>query len=659
MENINKEKTILNNRYELLEEIGSGGMAHVFKARCRVLNRFVAIKMLKEEFVNDEEFVNRFRVEAQAAASLSHPNIVSIYDVLQKSNNHYIVMEYIDGITLKEYIEQKGKLDWKEAVNIAIQICSAIEHAHKNRIIHRDIKPHNIILTKDKIAKVTDFGIARATTSSTITMGGHTIGSVHYISPEQARGGYTDEKSDLYSLGIVIYEMVTGELPFEDENPVAVALKHIQVEPKEPIAIDFKLPFGLNDIIMNAITKDQTKRYQTAADMLNHLYLILKAPHSNYKIISNHDFETRKIPIINENNSDEVKLDLIGNTNPKNTNKREKKTKTDNLTMWLAIATSIIIMAILIVVAFNVILPTLGLFKNESQDFTVADYIGRNYVEVQNELASQDINVNIIKKNSDTVEKDLIIDQNKAKGEKIKKGGYSFLEFQVSTGPKTYKVLSLKNLDSREAETMLTDKGLKYETIEEYNDVVATGIVIRTDPDSDTEITKDKTIKIYKSKGPEEKFSIIPNLIGKTRLEALKILENENLTLGKVLPDNTSNIIDAIIKQDPNANTKAKQGYPVNIYFEEKKIPTKQIIRETIELEDATKYGDDIRVMIEATPSDTRQTKLVFDGMKGKNKFPFSYSVEVPPNGYTKVRIFLDYEIMSEFVEDWSGSTKQ
>jgi serine/threonine-protein kinase len=265
------EGRVLGNRYELIEKIGGGGMALVYKAKCRLLDRVVAVKILRPEFTNDEEFVKRFRIEAQAAASLSHPNIVSIHDVGHEDDVHYIVMEYVDGITLKEYILKKGLLSWKEAVSIASQICSAIEQAHRNSIVHRDIKPHNILITRDGIAKVADFGIARAVSSSTITMVGSTIGSVHYFSPEQARGGYTDEKSDLYSLGIALYEMVTGRVPFDGETPVAVALKHIQDQPVPPLDYESSLPKGVNDIIMKAIKKDQSKRYQSASEMLSDL----------------------------------------------------------------------------------------------------------------------------------------------------------------------------------------------------------------------------------------------------------------------------------------------------------------------------------------------------------------------------------------------------
>ena len=245
----------LGNRYEILEKIGVGGMATVYKARCKLLNRNVAIKVLKDEFANDAEFIKRFQIEAQAAASLSHPNIVSIYDVGNEDNMHYIVMELIEGETLKDIITRKGKLDWREAVDIAAQIAAGLAKAHANHIIHRDIKPHNIIITKDGVAKVTDFGIAKAVSNSTINAFGSTIGSVHYFSPEHARGGYTDEKSDIYSLGVVLYEMVTGKLPFDGDTPVSVALKHIQETPKEPIEINKDIPIGVNNIIMKQSKK--------------------------------------------------------------------------------------------------------------------------------------------------------------------------------------------------------------------------------------------------------------------------------------------------------------------------------------------------------------------------------------------------------------------
>ena len=287
-------------RYEMLEKVGNGGMATVYKAKDRVLNRFVAVKVLKEEFTTDEEFIRRFNIEAQSAAGLTHPNIVSVYDVGHEDEIHFIVMELIQGKTLKEIIKEEGTLPWKWSVNIAIQIASALEAAHKNNIVHRDIKPHNIIITEDGVAKVTDFGIAKAVSNSTITAFGTTIGSVHYFSPEHARGGFTDAKSDLYSLGIVMYEMLTGRVPFDADTPVSIALKHMQEKPVEPIKLNPTIPFALNQIIVKAMQKEPSARYQSATEMLKDLSLALKNPEGNFVQEGAEDNYTRKLNTITD-----------------------------------------------------------------------------------------------------------------------------------------------------------------------------------------------------------------------------------------------------------------------------------------------------------------------------------------------------------------------
>ncbi|HPW41509.1 MAG TPA: Stk1 family PASTA domain-containing Ser/Thr kinase, partial [Bacillota bacterium] len=273
---------VLGDRYEILEKVGGGGMALVYKAKCRLLNRYVAIKVLRPEFTEDEEFVKKFRREAQSAASLSHPNIVGIYDVGTENNSYYIVMEYIKGQTLKELIKSKGTLGVEYSTNIAIQICYALEQAHKNNIVHRDIKSHNILIREDNSVKVTDFGIARAVSSSTITNTGNVIGSVHYFSPEQARGGYVDEKSDIYSLGVVMYEMLTGRLPFEGDSPIAVALKHIQEEPEPPSGINSRIPKAIEAIIMKCMEKEVSKRYNSASEIINDLRQSLVMPNGDF-----------------------------------------------------------------------------------------------------------------------------------------------------------------------------------------------------------------------------------------------------------------------------------------------------------------------------------------------------------------------------------------
>ena len=291
---------MLNNRYEILEKIGNGGMATVYKAKCHVLNRYVAVKVLRDEFTTDSEFIKKFNTEAQSAASLTHPNIVSIYDVCNEDNLYYIVMELIQGKTLKEIIVEDGMLSWKWSVNIAMQIASALEMAHKHNIIHRDIKPHNIIITEDGIAKVTDFGIAKAVSNSTITAFGTTIGSVHYFSPEHARGGFTDAKSDLYSLGVVMYEMLTGRVPFDADTPVSVALKQVQEEPIDPLKYNSNIPISVDKIILKAMQKDPNLRYQNATQMLEDLSLALKKPDEDFVVLEKlrEDSPTQKVPTI-------------------------------------------------------------------------------------------------------------------------------------------------------------------------------------------------------------------------------------------------------------------------------------------------------------------------------------------------------------------------
>ena len=310
---MNLEGKLLGNRYEIIEKIGNGGMATVYKATDKVLKRYVAVKILRDEYTTDEEFIRRFEAEAQSAARLTHANIVSIYDVGVEGNLYYIVMELIQGKTLKEIIiKERGPLPWKWSINMAIQIASALEMAHRNNIIHRDIKPHNIIVTEDGVAKVTDFGIAKAVSNSTITAFGTTIGSVHYFSPEHARGGYTDAKSDLYSLGVVMYEMVTGRVPFDADTPVSVALKHMQEEPEEPIKVNPNVPIAVNKIIMKALQKDTNLRYQTASEMLVDLKRALKNPDGDFVEDLEYD-PTARTQVINTKGYGEEKRGGKGN----------------------------------------------------------------------------------------------------------------------------------------------------------------------------------------------------------------------------------------------------------------------------------------------------------------------------------------------------------
>ncbi|MDP4093849.1 MAG: Stk1 family PASTA domain-containing Ser/Thr kinase [Bacillota bacterium] len=647
---VEMEGMILGNRYELLEKIGGGGMALVYKAKCNLLNRFVAVKILRSDFTNDEEFVKRFRIEAQAAASLSHPNIVSIYDVGHEGNIHYIVMEYVDGITLKDYISRKGALNWREAIEISIQICSAIEHAHRNHIVHRDIKPHNILLTNEGIIKVTDFGIARAVSASTITMVGSTIGSVHYFSPEQARGGFVDEKSDIYSLGITLYEMVTGRLPFDGESPVAVALKHIQDEPEVPMMINKDIPSGVNDIIMKAIKKELGKRYQSATDMLRDFYKVLKEPGGNFVTVENDSGSpTKRIQAIGNNTP--IKRDefLIKENKPDNTKGNKKK---DKLTYILAGITSVIIIALAIFIGYNAVMPSIK--PEQHKDFVMENYKNKDINDVKDELSKAGIdvdNIKVTRQNSNDVDKDMIISQTPAQGSTLKPGGYNNIEFVVSDGPKVEKMPDLTKRDAREAATRAEqDYGLKVTMEDEFNDTVAEGLVTRTDPEAGDDVKSGDSVTIYRSKGPQITQTKVPKLIGLTESQAKKALADANLTLGKEFPEGSSNT-GKIIDQKPAAGTSIEENKPVDIYFQNN-LQGRVNVTRMISLNNPQSLPDTVHIVVQAVPSDTNAMEVLMDKQVNQKDFPVQVVIPVPNGGTTDVKVFINEKQTDEFVQN-------
>ncbi|QNU65597.1 Stk1 family PASTA domain-containing Ser/Thr kinase [Ruminiclostridium herbifermentans] len=550
------EGQVLGNRYTLLEKIGGGGMAVVYKSKDTLLNRFVAIKVLRAEFSTDEEFVKRFNVEAQSVASLSHPNVVSIYDVGYQNNIHYIVMEYVDGLTLKEYINKNGALDWQEAIKISIQICSAIEHAHKNNIVHRDIKPHNILMTKEGIAKVTDFGIARAVTSSTITMVGSTIGSVHYFSPEQARGGFIDDKSDLYSLGIVMYEMVTGRVPFDGDSPVAVALKHIQEIPPEPRKFMPSLPYGVNEIINKAVQKDQSLRYQSATAMIVDLNKVLVRPQGGFvgQNVASNQATIRMQPLNNSN---------IPNHNRNNTTNNymeaKKQNKKNTTAYWLAGITSVLVIAIALFFTISL------LSKGNKETYEIGNYKGKNFSLVEEELIAKGINYTEIWQENDDYEKGIILEQSLPAGTTYRDGKYTNLELIISKGPQMAKVPDVVEREKREAENEIKTAGLTSKFVNEYNDDIPAGYVIKTEPAADKELKVGSEVVIYVSNGTELKTVKVPNLVGKTETEAEKLLAESKLVLGKIIPAGvTKGIVD---RQLPAAFEDVTEGDSVTIFL--------------------------------------------------------------------------------------------
>ncbi len=565
---------MLNNRYEILEKIGNGGMAIVYKAKCHVLNRFVAIKILKDEFTTDSEFIKKFNSEAQSAASLTHSNIVSIYDVGNEDNLYYIVMELIKGKTLKEIIIEDGILSWKWSVSIAIQIASALETAHKNNIIHRDIKPHNIIITEDGIAKVTDFGIAKAVSNSTITAFGTTIGSVHYFSPEHARGGYTDAKSDLYSLGIVMYEMLTGRVPFDADTPVSVALKQVQEEPVEAIKYNSSIPVSVNRIILKAMQKDPNLRYQNATEMLKDLSMALKKPNEDFVVLvsKSDDSPTQKVPTLYE-----LEMEKHNERKAPRTNREEtKKGKFEKIKEYyqkhpmIKVLTFMILALVLFIgVMFGTItflkskrpaqeaMPNLAGYKNEQR------LTKEEATKKLNELGFT--NIKYEEEYHDEAESGYVIRQKP----EFKDSGYriNVTEEIILTISKGQKMVTLpKKLVGKKLEDVqksLDDLELKYEIIEENSEKVEAGIVIKVEPEEGEEITAATPVNITVSKGSALKDIVVPNVLNNSEADARNKLAGLNITVNT--EEHADKSDGVVISQSIVAGKTIKEGENITI----------------------------------------------------------------------------------------------
>ncbi len=543
---------VLGNRYEIVEKVGAGGMATVYKAKCRLLNRNVAIKVLKDEFANDAEFLKRFQVEAQSAASLSHPNIVSIYDVGNEDNLHYIVMELIEGKTLKEIITENGKLPWKESANIASQIASGLMKAHSNHIVHRDIKPHNIIITKDGVAKVTDFGIAKAVSNSTINAFGSTVGSVHYFSPEHARGGYTDEKSDIYSLGVVLYEMVTGKLPFDGDSPVTVALKHIQEVPTEPIELNKEIPMGINNIIMKAMAKDISERYQTASELHNDLEKILRDPtaptETVVRIKAQNEFPTQRIPIVGVENTNENKYDL--KEEKEGNDMKKKVTKTQAIVRLVLI---IILGIALFFGAFK--LGTFALTKlfGENKVVTVPMLVGDEQEEAKRKLEELGLKMEVRSSIESDLPEGYVVKQYYNEGYELKEG--ATVEVTLSKGGKVVLVPDVTKSTVDAAKILIEQKGLVFETVEEFSNDVPSGDIIKQEPTVNEEVAPGSTVKVYVSKGLESGLVVVPNVIGDKEDVAVKAIRDAKLVAEVTTVKDTSKDDGVVVSQSPDPDT--------------------------------------------------------------------------------------------------------
>lgn len=570
---MNLEGKIIGNRYEIIEKIGNGGMATVYKARCTILNRYVAVKVLREEFTTDEEFIKRFNTEAQAAASLTHPNIVSVFDVGQEYNIYYIVMELIQGKTLKQIIAEEGALPWKWSVNIAIQICSALEVAHKNGIVHRDIKPHNIIITEEGIAKVTDFGIAKAVSNSTITAFGTTIGSVHYFSPEHARGGYTDAKSDIYSLGVVMYEMVTGKVPFDADTPVSVALKHMQEEPIEPVKLNSKIPVAVNQIILKAMKKDASLRYASATEMIKDLSLALKNPSGKFVQEKNTNDFTRVIPTISENMvSPKQYKENSGRTSKKNEPEKTGLAKyleeNPKMKKVIYIGVPILVVALCILVFWGSLTITQKIFETGTEQSSGVSLISVENMtidEAKSKLDAAGIKYDIEEVYNKDVEVGKVISQKPAPGTNYDVTKNSPVKLTISKGAKIVKMPKVKGKKYEEAVEELEKVELIPERVDETSQTVEEGIVIKQDVTEGKEINAGETVKVYVSIGTGLEKVSIPSVTDIDIEQAKKILTEKKIEVNITYQEDTSKSNGIVLKQSLEVGSVVDEGTAITL----------------------------------------------------------------------------------------------
>ena len=579
--------TLLGERYEIIEKIGAGGMSIVYKAKDNRLQRFVSIKELREEYVQDEEFVTKFRKEALSAARLSHPNIVGIYDVGSNQDLHYIVMEYVEGKTLKQVIAEKGPFDVKTVLELGIQMVSALKHAHQKKIIHRDIKPQNILMTNDGVLKVTDFGIAKAVDSSTIVATGNAIGSVHYFSPEQAKGKYVNESSDLYSCGIVLFELATKRLPFEADSHISIALKHINEAFPRPSSINPNVPQNLENLILKATAKNQADRYQNADEMLHDMRGVLQ--NSGY-VIEENGFTEKTIllsasetQLLRESEKEPLKADE--NHEPKNKedsiyeaevgfSKEEEEDDSEVSTFYKVVARLggvLVTLALVIVISLACVLwlPSLG----KGKTYSVPKVTGMTLEQAQEVLGKSNLKYHIVQLPTNKADNGTVIEQDPAAGEAAKKGAYIELTVAISNDVEeepTVEEVSIPdftNKESSEVMSEITKLGLQVgETTFDYHNTVESGQVISHTPTAGAKVKSGDVVDLVISKGSkkDEKVSV-PNVVGSTLDEARAKLEGMNLKLGQSKEEHSDTEAGYIIRQKLSVGTAVAPGTKVDV----------------------------------------------------------------------------------------------
>lgn len=598
----------LADRYEILEQIGTGGMSDVYRAKCHKLNRFVAIKVLKKEYSEDKTFVSKFRAEAQAAAGLTHPNIVNVYDVGDENGIYYIVMELVEGITLKKYIEKKGKIPYKEAVSIAIQVAKGMQAAHSHHIVHRDIKPQNIIISRDGKVKVTDFGIAKAASSSTITSS--TMGSVHYISPEQARGGYSDERSDIYSFGITLFEMLTGTVPFDGDSTVSVAVQHIQEEIPKPSTVADGIPVSIDMIVLKCTQKKTERRYQDAAELIADLKKSLVAPDENFvkmmpvynapgqpetvqaaeESSENNDGQENQNSdeSMAENKKDSEDIDdellddeLLDDDDDEEDIDDENNDKLDKIFKWIGAG---IIALIVIITIFVVAKLFIGGSSNKKEEETttqaqtttaaskedaskkvsVPSVIGKTEEEAKTTLNSLGLGYKATYQPSNTIPEGTVISQGTSSGTKVAKN--TTITLSISSGPESSSVPNVVGQDQVGASSLLESAGFKVSVKQSYSDSVEQGKVISQSPSGSTTVSPGSTVTITVSQGKETKMVTVPNVVGMNSTDAQNTLTSLGLNYSIVETKDTNVEKGKVISTSPSAGQQVEEGTSVKIY---------------------------------------------------------------------------------------------
>ena len=586
-----REGMFLADRYEIIEQIGTGGMADVYKAKCHKLNRYVAIKVMKSEFSQDKTFVSKFWAEAQSAAGLVNPNVVNVYDVGVENGIYYIVMELVEGITLKKYIEKRGRLPYKEAVSIAIQVANGMDAAHKHNIVHRDIKPQNIIISKEGKVKVTDFGIAKVASSATINTSA-SMGSVHYISPEQARGGYSDERSDIYSLGITLFEMLTGTVPFDGDSAVSVAVQHIQDSIPLPSQLVEGVPVSVDKIVLKCTQKKTDRRYQSAAELIVDLKKSLVMPDEDFVRMGsaydsvlkkdeeeyNPDSEGHDLDDDNDDTDDE----LLENDSDKDEDiDDERNDKLELVMKCIGIGIAVIILMITIFVVIKLVgngkntannnknsveATTVNTANNNSSDMVeVPKVVGMTKEDAIKALNKLGLGYKAVTQSSDTVAEDCVISQGNVGGSKVEKNSQIVLTISTGKENKEVTVPNVKGKSEQEAKEAIEAANLVASVDYQYSDSVEAGNVIKYSPSGS--VAEGSTVTIHVSRGKKVTNVSVPNVLGMSESLASQTLDSANLKVTVKYETSSKAEYGTVTSQTPySAGDSVPSGTTITIY---------------------------------------------------------------------------------------------